>query len=55
MNILLYAFIVIMVCTAIMCIYGVWIATLLTIELIQEWWKGHGNEIKRVFKGKEKE
>lgn len=55
MNIILYAFIVIMICAAIVCIYGVWIATLLTIELIQEWWKGQGNEIKRVFKGKEKE
>ena len=55
MNILLYAFIVIMICAAIMCIYAVWIATLLTIELIQEWWKGQGNEIKRLFKKQKEE
>lgn len=38
-QILMFSFVVIMLCTTIIFIYGVWLATLLTIELVKEWLK----------------
>ena len=46
MNGIVFAFAVIMICVAIMCIYTVWIATLLTVELVQEWWKDNKKGIR---------
>ena len=46
MNIILFAFAVILICASIMCIYATWIATLLTIELVQEWWKDNKKGIR---------
>lgn len=35
-QILMFSFVVIMICCALMCVYGVWLATILTIEKIKE-------------------
>lgn len=40
-DMIIFCFMVVMICTAVVCIYGVWLATLCTIDLIKGWWEKH--------------